>query len=50
MCSQNKPNVLEDIDSSDGSELEHESMVESFGGLQPYLLEPEKNKPRSRQL
>ena len=42
MCSWNKSNVLEEIDSSDGSELEYESMVESFGGLQPYLFEPEK--------
>ena len=42
MCSWNKSKVLEEVDSSDGSVLEHESVVESFGGLQPYLFEPEK--------
>ena len=42
MCNWNKSNVLEEIDSRDGSELEYESMVESFGSLQPYLFEPEK--------
>ena len=33
MCSWNKSNVLEEVDSSDSSELECESMAESFGGL-----------------
>ena len=42
MCSSNKSSVLEEVDSSDGGELEYESMVESFGSLQPYLFEPEK--------
>ena len=42
MCSWNKSKVLEEVDSSDGSVLEHESMVESFGVLHPYLFEPEK--------
>ena len=42
MFSWNKSNVLEEVDSSDGSELEYEDMVESFGGLQFYLFEPEK--------
>ena len=42
MCNWNKSNVLEEIDSIDGSELEYESMVESFGSLQSYLFEPEK--------
>ena len=35
MCSWNKSNVLEEVDSSDGSELEYKSMIKSFGGLQP---------------
>ena len=42
MCSWNKSKVLQEVGSSDGSVLEHESMVESFGGLQRYLFEPEK--------
>ena len=42
MCSWNKSSVLEGIDISDGKELEYEITVESFGGLQPYLFEPEK--------
>ena len=42
MCSWNKSKVLEEVDSSDGSVLEHESVVESFGGLQPSLFEPDK--------
>ena len=42
ICCWNKSNVLEEVDSSDGSELEYQSMVESFGGLQPYLFDPEK--------
>ena len=42
MCCWNKSNVLEEVDSSDGNELEYESMVKSFGGLQPYLFDPQK--------
>ena len=41
MCSWNKSNVLEEVDSSDGSELEYKNVIKSFGGLQPYLFEPE---------
>ena len=41
MCSRNKSNVLEEVGSSNGSELEYKGIVESFGGLQPYLFEPE---------
>ena len=53
MCSWNLYHVLEEVDSSDGSELEYESMVESFGGLQPYLFEPQKpnlHQDSSKQL
>ena len=39
MCSWYKSNVLEEVDSSHGSELDHNSMVEPFGCLQPYLFE-----------
>ena len=42
MCSWNRSNVLEEVHSSVGSELGFDSMVKSFGGLQPYLFEPEK--------
>ena len=53
MCSWNLHHVLEEVDSSDGSELEYESMVESFGGLQPYLFElqkPNLHQHSSKQL
>ena len=53
MCSWNLSHVLEEVDRSDGSELEYESMVESFGGLQPYLFEPQKanlHQDSSKQL
>ena len=53
MCRRNKSNVLEEVDSSDSSELEYESIVESFGGLQPYLFEEEKpnlHQDSSKQL
>ena len=53
MFSWNKSNVLEEVDSSDGSELEYKSMIKSFGGLQPYLFEPKKtnlHQDRSKQL
>ena len=42
MYSWNKSNVLEEVDNSDGGELEYESMVQSFGSFQPYLFVPEK--------
>ena len=32
MCSWSKSSVLEEIDISDGKELEYEITVESFGG------------------
>ena len=46
MFNWNKSNVLEEVISSDGSEVKYEGVVELFAGLQFYLLEPEKPNRR----